>query len=135
MANKPVRIRLSRKRGFNLQEHSREVNGLDAVNVSRPSKFGNPFTMAGCRDAGFRGDDAAIAARCVESFRVWIDSPRWRNNWDGAESEAARTALLKGLTSLRGKNLACWCALDAPCHADVLLDLANEPIKDQGETE
>lgn len=27
--------------------------------------------------------------------------------------------------NLRGKNLACWCALDAPCHADVLLELAN----------
>lgn len=26
---------------------------------------------------------------------------------------------------LRGKNLACWCALDKPCHADVLLELAN----------
>lgn len=26
---------------------------------------------------------------------------------------------------LRGKNLACWCALDQPCHADVLLKIAN----------
>jgi len=26
---------------------------------------------------------------------------------------------------LRGKNLACWCALDQPCHADVLLEMAN----------
>lgn len=26
---------------------------------------------------------------------------------------------------LRGKNLACWCALGAPCHADVLLEIAN----------
>jgi Domain of unknown function (DUF4326) len=26
---------------------------------------------------------------------------------------------------LRGKNLACWCRLDRPCHADVLLELAN----------
>ncbi|MGV6803246.1 MAG: DUF4326 domain-containing protein [Ruegeria sp.] len=25
-----------------------------------------------------------------------------------------------------GKDLACWCPLDGPCHADVLLDLANE---------
>jgi hypothetical protein len=29
------------------------------------------------------------------------------------------------LVPLRGKNLACWCPLDQPCHADVLLDLAN----------
>jgi hypothetical protein len=27
---------------------------------------------------------------------------------------------------LGGKNLACWCAEGAACHADVLLDLANE---------
>jgi hypothetical protein len=27
---------------------------------------------------------------------------------------------------LRGKNLACWCRLDQPCHADVLLEIANK---------
>lgn len=27
--------------------------------------------------------------------------------------------------SLRGKNLACFCPLDQPCHADVLLEIAN----------
>lgn len=27
--------------------------------------------------------------------------------------------------SLAGKNLACWCRLDQPCHADVLLEVAN----------
>jgi Domain of unknown function (DUF4326) len=31
----------------------------------------------------------------------------------------------KDLSELRGKNLACYCALDEPCHADVLLELAN----------
>ena len=31
------------------------------------------------------------------------------------------------LGPLRGKNLACWCPLDQPCHADVLLKLANKP--------
>jgi hypothetical protein len=29
---------------------------------------------------------------------------------------------------LRGKNLACWCPLDKPCHADALLELANRPF-------
>ena len=32
------------------------------------------------------------------------------------------------LAPLRGKNLACWCPLDQPCHADVLLELANPQI-------
>lgn len=27
--------------------------------------------------------------------------------------------------SLRGRDLACWCALDQPCHADLLLELSN----------
>jgi hypothetical protein len=26
---------------------------------------------------------------------------------------------------LRGKNLACWCKPGEPCHADVLLEIAN----------
>ena len=26
---------------------------------------------------------------------------------------------------LRGRDLACWCPLDEPCHADVLLAVAN----------
>lgn len=37
--------------------------------------------------------------------------------------------LRESLHELRGKNLACWCRLDDPCHADVLLELANRPIR------
>jgi hypothetical protein len=33
------------------------------------------------------------------------------------------------LSELRGKDLACWCPLDQPCHADVLLELANREEK------
>lgn len=29
------------------------------------------------------------------------------------------------LDDLRGHDLACWCPLDQPCHADVLLEAAN----------
>jgi hypothetical protein len=31
----------------------------------------------------------------------------------------------KWIGPLRGKDLVCWCPLDQPCHADVLLELAN----------
>jgi hypothetical protein len=32
------------------------------------------------------------------------------------------------VSPLRGKSLACWCAVtDRWCHADVLLELANAP--------
>jgi hypothetical protein len=40
------------------------------------------------------------------------------------------TTILARLLDLRGKNLACWCRLDQPCHADVLLELANAEGRD-----
>jgi hypothetical protein len=36
-----------------------------------------------------------------------------------------RSEYLEQMADLRGKNLACWCPLDQPCHADVLLEIAN----------
>jgi hypothetical protein len=35
----------------------------------------------------------------------------------------------RDIARLRGKTLVCWCALDQPCHADVLLELANAPLR------
>jgi hypothetical protein len=59
---------------------------------------------------------------------------KWGNPWtkensgriDPALRFACETAPLMDLSPLRGKNLACWCKLGDPCHADVLLELANE---------
>ena len=48
----------------------------------------------GSTKSGFRGDDAAIARRCVEAFRVWVDTPHWRTNWDGLKSYATRSNLI-----------------------------------------
>jgi hypothetical protein len=39
------------------------------------------------------------------------------------------------IAPLRGINLACWCALDAPCHADVLLRMANAALSGRGPKE
>ena len=36
-----------------------------------------------------------------------------------------RQVLMASLPQLRGRDLACWCPLDQPCHADVLLQIAN----------
>ncbi|WP_029554790.1 DUF4326 domain-containing protein [Xanthobacter sp. 91] len=114
----PRRIQLSRAKGWRMPENT--------VRVDRATVFGNPFKIEQCREAGFRGTDAELADRCAEAFRVWL-GPHWRMNWDGPESEAARGALLARLPDLRGKSLACWCKPGAPCHADVLLDMANRP--------
>jgi hypothetical protein len=43
---------------------------------------------------------------------------------------AVQSHVWANLDQLRGRDLACWCALDGtPCHADVLLALANEPLR------
>ena len=98
----------------------------NSVSVTRPGKWGNPFTVKDCREAGFKGDDNVIASRCVEAFKAWLTSSYWRENWDGGESEKARAFILENIKTLRGKNLACFCKEGEPCHADVLLQMANQ---------
>ena len=41
----------------------------------------------------------------------------------GTPMRTAAALILHG--ELAGRDLACWCPLDQPCHADVLLELAN----------
>lgn len=67
----------------------------------------------------------ATAAQCVELYRQDIGvAPNTRLNVaSGKDWEATYVARVKA--ELAGKNLACWCPLDAPCHADVLLEIAN----------
>ncbi|WP_353641366.1 DUF4326 domain-containing protein [Mesorhizobium sp. WSM2239] len=106
----PVRLRLSRRRGFDLQAHSREINGLDAVNVARPTRWGNPYRvgMVDARTGGTTDPDTAVERYLSKLLR------------QGREPEIQ--------FKLRGKNLACWCKPGEPCHADVLLELANKPV-------
>lgn len=119
---KPVRLQLSRKLGFNLQELSLATNGLPAVNVARPTKFGNPFTIALAIEAEYAKDADDARPFVVNCFRGWVrGSDSW---WQGQESDKARSRLTSSIDELRGKNLACFCP-PGPCHADVLLELAN----------
>jgi hypothetical protein len=127
-APRPVRLQLSRRKGFELQALSLAINGLPAVKADRTTRWGNPFTAEGCRGAGYVGTNEQIAKRCVNAFEAWLTHRLWQMNWDGPEAEIARSAILTGLPALRGKNLACWCKPGDPCHADVLLELANAPI-------
>lgn len=46
-----------------------------------------------------------------------------------------RRMVLDRLQELHGHDLACWCRLDQPCHADVLLELANADTTDGLETQ
>lgn len=119
----PVRLQLSRKKGFSLQEHSRSINGLPAVKVSRPGKFGNPFTVADAIEAGYAKTEVDARVFVVNCFADWLSgSDQW---WQGPNGEHKRSEILAALPDLKGKNVACFCPTGAACHADVLLRLAN----------
>lgn len=130
---RPVRLQLSRRKGFDLQAHSRAVNGLPAVNVARPSKWGNPYAVGG--PDPFRPIGEWISQeRAVELYRrgikhgyLTVPYTRMPRPEHGPEaySFGAHTPAEVAPLYLAGKNLACWCKPGAPCHADVLLELAN----------
>ena len=118
---RPIRVQLSRAKGWRMPPNT--------VSVARPTIWGNPHYVSRWRDA----------ETCVALFRdtvrgVWnpTTSDHLPDAWrKGAYDEHQRWLAkfgghpLRDLHFLRGKNLACWCALDQPCHADVLLELAN----------
>ncbi len=89
------------------------LNGLPIVCVSRPSQWGNPFSHAlGSAKAAFKSE---LRAASVARFRRALL----------ADDGSLPFSIEQVRRDLRGKNLACWCPLDQPCHADVLLEIAN----------
>lgn len=122
----PVRLQLSRRKGFDLQALSLASNGLPAVSVARPHRGGNPFTVAQLREIGMHEHESDLQGIVVETFEHWLKGSSL--HWMGEESDRRRADIQAYLPELRGKNLACWCGPDQPCHADVELDLANRPI-------
>lgn len=115
MSDDLIRVQLSRAKGWKMPENTRSV--------ARPGPFGNPFTVKDAIEAGYVGTDDALRDMCARSFRLWLGGRK--DFWNAPEADARRAAILARLPELRGKNLACWCPLDQPCHADVLLELAN----------
>lgn len=116
---RPVRVQLRRTKGWRMPANT--------VSVARPTKFGNPFPVV----EGIR--DAKTAVRLFRSLLAGKPSLRRHGilriaRGNNGKGEAAVADLVAGIPGLRGKNLACWCALDQPCHADVLLELANAPV-------
>lgn len=83
----------------------------NTVSVCRPGKFGNPFKVTENRSH----------AQAVAAFRTWLTI---ENCTAGMSEQKQR--ILESLHELRGKNLACYCKEGSPCHADVLLELAND---------
>ena len=112
----PERIQRKRTKGSKMPQ--------GAIYVGRPSVWGNPFIV------GIDG----TAEECVRKFEKWFDPTiaeegsdlynfRMENGWGGNSYAILST------TALRGKDLACWCAVDAQwCHADIILRIANEGV-------
>lgn len=140
IAQTPVRLQLSRRGGSNLQATSRARNGLEAVNVARPSAWGNHAPVKTMTDQITRVVDNEILKGARRE--AWIAGTDVIADTEYAElgREAAVTAFaiemrrFKRLdpvgfeafvAPLRGKNLACWCGPFDRCHADVLLSMAN----------
>lgn len=117
----PKRIQRKRTKGWRLPPNT--------VCVSRPGIYGNPWS----------------GRNAVQAFRDWLETGKlyWAS-FEGlcgkdptmgpcalnnvGEMDLRRQVLLTKLPELRGKDLACWCG-DGPCHADVLLMIANQEPK------
>lgn len=104
------RIQRKREKGWRLPE--------GAVIVDRTSRWGNPFLVG---DVG-RSFPSLTTEQCqqyvVNDFISLVDSPTLQERYGYPSVEEIRA-------ELAGKDLACWCELDEPCHADVLLRVAN----------
>lgn len=122
---KPIRLQLSRRKGFNLQDASLTANGLPAINVARPSKYGNPVIkqdfdalQAIYAELGRPPIEGTWQQHAVKCFDAWIGGKISELGTPPSREEIRR--------DLQGKNLACWCKPGDPCHADVLLSVAND---------
>lgn len=123
----PKRIQMSRQRPWRA-EHP------DAVIVDRRTRWGNPFavipTPADDHMAGEfpwkverRGETAWFKHRAD----ALAEAVQWfRESMDDIARHLSDDAFASEMSELRGRDLACWCPLDYPCHADVLLELAND---------
>lgn len=114
--SKPVRLQLSRSKGFDLYALSIATNGRDVVIVSRPGKMGNPFivgkhgTRAECVDMHRK---LLAGHLCISVDRECIEAQREH-----------RAFVRRDRERYRGRNVACWCN-GKPCHGDTLLEVFN----------
>lgn len=114
----PERIQRKRTKGWRMPD--------GAIYVARPTKWGNPIRIVPVRrrgpfdlerdGVGFIGQHTGLESARASAAR------RYR---DLVFLGLAPVSIEQIRTELVGHDLACWCPLDAPCHADVLLELAN----------
>jgi hypothetical protein len=123
---KPRRIQRKRTKGWRMPE--------GAIYVGRLSKWGNPF-VAHDWQASFRSVFPGRNEAAVRLYRLCLTAdlrPIDLDDRSFMEREVLTLrpnflppTLAEVRRELRGKDLVCWCPLDRPCHADVLLELAK----------
>lgn len=97
----PHRVQLKRTKGWKMP--------ADTVKIDRTTRWGNPFTPA----------DSGSVANAVANHAAWMKGEL------AAPDGAVPPSVEEIRSALRGRHLACWCALDGPCHADLMLQIAN----------
>lgn len=114
----PIRIQRRRTKGWRMPE--------GAVSVTRPGKWGNPFIIGEWFKMG-TGGNGMMYLRCLlpeyltPDFTL-IATPEMAVDW---YRRFVSLYPLRDIEELRGHDLACWCDPSQPCHADVLLEIAN----------
>ncbi len=104
---KPKRIQRKRTKGWRMPPNT--------VYVGRPSTWSNPFFVYPDKYKDHKHD---LNPYCVRTRQEAIEFFK--------SQYISRINLADIKKELKGKNLACWCPLDQPCHADVLLEIANK---------
>jgi hypothetical protein len=110
-----------------------EQSNREVVYVGRPTKWGNPYIVVELSEDEREGDGRAWRVLSPEGSQV---SCEFLSKSDAAQCavEWFREAIVDPVLSyepdffepLRGKDLCCWCPVGQPCHADVLLEIAND---------
>jgi hypothetical protein len=123
----PVRVQLSRAKGWRMP--------AGTVKVDRSTGWGNPWIAGSpARVKLHSGETLAIgpdmtAAGAVDRYRRWMRGELGLQIGEYVPHRLFEAVLCPGAPPsarfLGGKNLACWCTPGSPCHADVLLELAN----------
>lgn len=121
----PERIQLRRTKAWRKPE--------GAIVVARGTRWGNPFRVGivadrvamTTRDGVTRIVEIRIETRAqaVEFYRRWLAGTPLLAEGHRLAPRPPTIAQIRA--DLAWRNLACWCPLDEPCHADVLLELAN----------
>ena len=112
----PERIQRKRSKGWRMPEN--------AIYVGRPTMWGNPFKFTNIEKCY---SDEERRQYAVDDYAEWLNHgfPQAEHC---REFDNQREYILEHLHELKGKNLVCWCPTNKPCHADVLLRLANNGV-------